>query len=349
MNMGSEIKSVIEKNYDIEIKKIAKYKSTIFKSNFILNTNKGIFLAKKYSRCNEKMCSRRERICEIYEQIRKRGIVSIIMEVQNRDGCFLTKYHDYALGLLAYEKNKKYNVSALLLGEELRKLHDELMFLENNKFVTFDEEMNIYDFSALEKYLMEEKSNERNLLKNIKEKMLELIYMRQNYLNRNIKQLVHGDVSVRNIILNDRGIHFIDFENMHRGSIYEDLGNLWMSCLLQDTYKYRKNIVEAVKCLLKIVRGYKNMWIDDAKLYEDIITEQVYRCMDNITNYYSNLQVFQRMPNFNEIVIQQTYFLKWLLETKIHILKHIRNISEICKEEENGKKIHIGNDFSAIT
>lgn len=348
MNIGSEIKSVIEKNYDIKIKKIARYKSTIFKTNFILNTNKGIFLAKKYSRCNEKMCSRRERICEIYEQIRKRGKVRIVMEVQNRDECFLTKYHDYAIGLLTYEKNKKFNISAVLLGEELRKLHDELLFVENNKFLTFDEEMNIYDFSALENFLMEEKSNEANLLKSVKEEILEFIYLRQNYPNENMKQLVHGDVSMRNIILNDKGIHFIDFENVHRGSIYEDLGNLWMSCLLQDAYKYRKNIVETVKCLLKIVRGYQNMWIDDAEEYEDIITGQVYRCMENITNYYSNLQAFQRMPDFNKIVIQQTYVLKWLLETKMYILKHIRNICEICKEEENGKKIHIGNDFSAI-
>lgn len=340
MNIGSEIKSVIEKNYDIKIKKIARYKSTIFKTNFILNTNKGIFLAKKYSRCNEKLYSRRERICEIYEQVRKRGKVRIVMEVQNRDECFLTKYHDYAIGLLAYEKNKKFNVSALLLGEELRKLHDELLFVEKNKLITIDEEMNIYDFSVLEKYLMEEKSNEASLLKCVKEQILELICLRQNYLNGNIKQLIHGDVSVRNIILNDKGIHFIDFENMHRGSIYEDLGNLWISCLLQDTYKYRKNIVETVKCLLKIVRGYHNMWIDDTKVYEEIITEQVYRCMDNITNYYRKVKVFQRMPDFNKIVIRQTYVLKWLLETKKYILKYICNISEICKEEESGKSTH---------
>lgn len=194
----------------------------------------------------------------------------IVPEFYKKNGqiLFENKTHDIAFYASKELKgNNKYSINKKLLEEIIDSISNM-----HKKIITIDEsKINLKENTDKDRIEMFYNNNMKFLTNNGIDKYIKLVI--ENKSEKNKKYPIHSDLYFKNIIFNDsKVVGFIDFSDIRKSYIEDDLGKLFQNLLC--VHNFTINTIE------ELIWRYKekmNIFISDKNIYISILYRTVYR------------------------------------------------------------------------
>ena len=229
-----ELLKSIKDNYDIFIdtNKIHKLGATTINDIFLINIDNKKYIVKIYNVDGEKQIRN-----SLYTQKKIYQSLRITADILlNKNNELYTKYNDKFYAIQEYieeQKNTKIDIIEET-SKNLYFLHQELKKLDKTLYKNKKE----YSDSTSIKENIEETKNELEKIKTpqeVKSIFDKLLNKRKNLLEKykceycpNEFQVIHRDIRPGNIIVNNNGIYFIDFDYVAYGDLLFEIGSASM-------------------------------------------------------------------------------------------------------------------------
>lgn len=230
----TELLKSIEENYNIFINtnNINKLGETTINDIFLINTDRKNYIVKIYNVDGEKQIS--NSLCtqkKIYNSLKITADILL-----NKNNELYTKYNDKFYAIQEYievQKNTKIDIIEEA-SKNLYFLHRELKKLDKTLYKSKIE----YKSGTSIKEDIEKTKNELKKMKTsrkVRDIFNKLLDTRKNLLEKykceycpNEFQIIHRDIRPGNIIVNNKGIYFIDFDYVAYGDLLFEIGSASM-------------------------------------------------------------------------------------------------------------------------
>lgn len=268
-----ELLKSIKDNYDIFIdtNKIHKLGATTINDIFLINIDNKKYIVKIYNVDGEKQIRN-----SLYTQKKIYQSLKITADILiNKNNELYTKYNDKFYAIQEYieeQKNTKIDIIEKT-SKNLYFLHQELKKLDKTLYKNKKE----YSDSTSIKENIEKTKNELEKIKTsqeVKSIFDKLLNKRKNLLEKykceycpNEFQVIHRDIRPGNIIVNNNGIYFIDFDYVAYGDLLFEIGSA--SMLISDF------IIERAKDFVNIYNSYLEKKYKNEEIYKNLLAYYV--------------------------------------------------------------------------
>lgn len=268
-----ELLKSIKDNYDIffDTNKIHKLGETTINDIFLINIDKKIYIVKIYNVDGEKQIRN-----SLYTQKKIYQSLKITADVLlNKNNELYTRYNDKFYAIQEYieeQKNTKIDIIEET-SKNLYFLHQELKKLDKTLYKNIKE---CSDSTSIKENI-EKTKNELEEIKTsqeVKSIFDKLLNKRKNMLEKykckycpNEFQVIHRDIRLGNIIVNNNGIYFIDFDYVAYGDLLFEIGSA--SMLISDF------VIERAKNFVNIYNSYLERKYKKEEIYMNLLAYYV--------------------------------------------------------------------------
>lgn len=269
----TELLKSINENYGIFIdtNKIHKLGATTINYIFLINIDNKKYIVKIYNVDEEKQIKN-----SLYTQKNIFQSLKITADVLlNKKNELYTRYNDKLYAIQEYieeQKNTKIDIIEET-SKNLYFLHQELKKLDKSLYKNKKE----YSNSASIKENMKKSKNELEKNKTpqeVKSIFDKLLNKRKSLLEKyrceyhpNEFQVIHRDVRLGNIIVNNNGIYFIDFDYVAYGDLLFEIGSAAM--LISDF------VIERAKNFVNVYNSYLKRKYKTEEIYQNLLAYYV--------------------------------------------------------------------------
>lgn len=205
---------------------------------------------------------------QVVNFLRRKNI--IVPEFYKRNEQILFEHKTHNMVFYASKElkgNNKYSVNKKLLEEiidSISNMHKKLMTMDASK-------INLKEITDKDRMAIFYNNNIEFLTSNRIEKYIK--HAIENESEKNKKYPIHSDLYFKNIIFNDnKVVGFIDFSDIRKSYIEEDLGKLFQNLLCAHNFK-----IDTIEELIGRYKEKMNIFISDKNIYISILYRTVYR------------------------------------------------------------------------
>ncbi len=268
-----ELLKSINENYDIciDTNKIHKLGTTTINDIFLINIDNKKYIVKIYNVDEEKQIRN-----SLYTQKKIFQLLKITADVLlNKNNELYTRHKDKFYAIQEYIKKQK-NTKIDIIEETSKNLyflHQELKKLDKSLYKNKKE----YSDGPSIKENIEKSKNELEKIKipqEVKGIFDKLLNKRKKLLEKyrceyhpNEFQVIHRDIRLGNIIVNNNGIYFIDFDYVAYGDLLFEIGSA--SMLISDF------VIEKAKHFVNSYNSYLERKYKNEEIYQNLLAYYV--------------------------------------------------------------------------